>query len=239
MGEDPASPHTAVTEDSDAYALAHSEVPFVNEVYDNGAELENETERLQAKLIAEVESSEDKKDNLQKYVDNFEGTVKSRVAVDALIQYVKAATEFSFDYVMLCVIAAVIAAVGLVTNNQVVIVASMLVSPLMGPILATTLGSILSDRELVKQGCFSEWVGLSICLLVGYIGGLCAAPANGETWLTDEMASRAEASALYIGVAIALPSGMGAALSVTGSNTSSLVGVAISASLLPPVVNAG
>ena len=34
-------------------------------------------------------------------------------------------------------------------------------------------------------------------------------------------------------------SGMGVALSILGNNTSSLVGVAISASLLPPAVNAG
>lgn len=109
----------------------------------------------------------------------------------------------------------------------------------MGPILATTIGSVLSDYELVKRGFFSEGVGLALCLVVGFIGGLCAAPANGTTWPTDEMASRAVMSALYIGVAVALPSGAGAALSVTGNNTSSLVGVAISASLLPPAVNSG
>jgi len=53
------------------------------------------------------------------------------------------------------------------------------------------------------------------------------------------MASRGVASALWTGVAIAIPSGFGAALSITGNNTSSLVGVAISASLLPPAVNCG
>ena len=42
---------------------------------------------------------------------------------------------------------------------------------------------------------------------------------------------------LWVGVSIALPSGAGVALSVLGGNTGSLVGVAISASLLPPAVN--
>ena len=42
---------------------------------------------------------------------------------------------------------------------------------------------------------------------------------------------------LWIGVLIALPSGAGVALSVLGGNAGSLVGVAISASLLPPAVN--
>lgn len=43
---------------------------------------------------------------------------------------------------------------------------------------------------------------------------------------------------LWVGILIALPSGAGVALSILGGNTGSLVGVAISASLLPPTVNA-
>ena len=42
---------------------------------------------------------------------------------------------------------------------------------------------------------------------------------------------------LWVGVLIALPSGAGVALSILGGNAGSLVGVAISASLLPPAVN--
>lgn len=58
-------------------------------------------------------------------------------------------------------------------------------------------------------------------------------------WPTNEMQIRGEATGLITGIAIAIPSGMGVCLSVLGGNTSSLVGVAISASLLPPAVNAG
>jgi len=49
---------------------------------------------------------------------------------------------------------------------------------------------------------------------------------------------RGMARSLWVGVLIAVPSGAGVALSVLGGNTGSLVGVAISASLLPPAVNA-
>ena len=58
-------------------------------------------------------------------------------------------------------------------------------------------------------------------------------------WPTDEMADRGTLVGFYTGIAIAIPSGFGVALSILGNNTSSLVGVAISASLLPPAVNAG
>lgn len=46
-------------------------------------------------------------------------------------------------------------------------------------------------------------------------------------------------SNLAISLGIAVPSGIGVALSVLGNNTGSLIGVAISASLLPPAVNWG
>jgi hypothetical protein len=47
--------------------------------------------------------------------------------------------QVSFDFVAFTAIASAIAGLGLITNNTVMIVASMLVSPLMGPILAFTV----------------------------------------------------------------------------------------------------
>ena len=54
-----------------------------------------------------------------------------------------------------------------------------------------------------------------------------------------QMKGRGLVDGLAVGFAIAIPSGVGVALSILGNNTSSLVGVAISASLLPPAVNCG
>jgi len=59
-------------------------------------------------------------------------SVKSRIAIDNVVTLVNRGAEFSFDYLMLVLVASIIAAVGLVTDNVVLIVASMLVSPLMG-----------------------------------------------------------------------------------------------------------
>jgi len=49
---------------------------------------------------------------------------------------------------------------------------------------------------------------------------------------------RGQLRSLLTGLLIAVPSGAGVALSVLGGNAGSLVGVAISASLLPPACNA-
>lgn len=144
----------------------------------------------------------------------------------------------------LVIIASILAAVGLATDNVVVIVASMLVSPIMGPILAVCFGTFVFDFGLVCQGLVTEGMGLLLCVLTGFLSGLVFGPFAQDqdglfAWPTSEMSSRGEQAGLWLGVAIAVPSGLGVALSVMGSNTSSLVGVAISASLLPPLVNAG
>lgn len=94
-------------------------------------------------LSEEAEDDEDETDEVLKialteetssrstFKVNFTETIKSRVTVDSVISYCMAASEFSFDYVNLIINASIIACVGLVTNNTVIIVASMLVSPLM------------------------------------------------------------------------------------------------------------
>jgi len=61
----------------------------------------------------------------------------------------------------------------------------------------------------------------------------------GEEWPTAEMSNRATWSNFFCGIPIAFFSGLGVAVGLLDSETNSLVGVAISASLLPPAVNAG
>ena len=63
--------------------------------------------------------------------------------------------------------------------------------------------------------------------------------SNITDWPTQEMRSRGGKKTIMVGVIIGTFSGAAVALSVLSENSSSLVGVAISAALLPPMVNAG
>jgi len=107
--------------------LLQNEPVEVNFTSDEDAEedVEETDETIQVEIQEEDETGKSLK-------AEFSATIKSRITVDSVINYVFAASEFSFDYVMLILNAGIIACVGLVTNNTVVIVASMLVSPLMG-----------------------------------------------------------------------------------------------------------
>ena len=98
-----------------------------------------------------------------------------------------------FDYLALLSVASIIAAIGLATNNTVAIVASMLVSPIMGPVMACTFGSIVNKWSLVRLGAVSELVSLLICCIIGFcIGLVTMGVGTGGSWPTTEMKTRGD-----------------------------------------------
>lgn len=166
--------------------------------------------------------------------------MKSRMILYQVIEQTKAGTAFTFDYLMLLIVASIIAGLGLAANNVAVIVAAMLVSPLMGPVLAVCFSALIFDWKLLRYSSKVEIGSLLICVLVGVLVGAIFTPfADHFDWPSSEMTSRGDYVGLILGIGIAFFSGVGVALSVLGNNTNSLVGVAISASLLPPAVNCG
>ena len=117
----------------------------------------------------------------------------------------------------------------------------MLISPLMGPIIAAIFGTVIKDHSLGKLGLMNELIGILMAVFVGFVFGIVVGTTDdrysvGEG-LTTEMMSRCELHSLIVGVFTAIPSGAAAAIGILGGNIGSLVGVAISASLLPPAVN--
>lgn len=148
--------------------------------------------------------------------------------------------QFSFNYTTLLVIASVIAGVGLGVNSSASIIASMLVSPLMGPVTAIAYGITIGDYKMVRMAVVTELASLTVCIVTGLVVAGCMLPLPiSQDWPVSEMTSRGIMSNFYAGIPIAFFSGLGVAVGLLDSQTNSLVGVAISASLLPPAVNAG
>lgn len=172
------------------------------------------------------------------------------LAVEEIYENVKKQSSLSFDYIAFIILAAVMAGFGLIQNNVTVIVASMLLSPLMGPMLAIAFGYVVRNNSLFVKGTMNEVIGIVLSLSVGVAmaivmplldPNMIATIANDVgtgTTVTNitEITRRAGFSPLDVGVAIF--SGAAVAVSVTKGDMSSLVGVAISAALMPPAVNA-
>ncbi|XP_040161850.1 uncharacterized protein LOC120899743 [Anopheles arabiensis] len=175
--------------------------------------------------------------------NTFLSTVRARLNVAQIVEEVKHDAQVSFDFVSMLAVASILAAFGLVEDSSVFLIASMLISPLMGPIIAVIFGTVVKERTLQLIGLKNEIIGIMLTVTVGFIFGLIVCSIDdrysvGEG-ITHEMLARCETHSLLVGIAIALPSGAAVAIAILGENIGSLVGVAISASLLPPAVNAG
>jgi len=177
---------------------------------------------------------------------------EATLAVEEIYENVKSHASLSFDFLAFTIFAAAMAGLGLILNNVTIIVASMLLSPLMGPMLGVALGYVVQDRNLFVKGTINELISLGLSLAIGVILALILAVAS-PNFMTLIEADVSEGIYTEItrrgGVPIALPfspwdigvaifSGAAVAISVTKGDMSSLVGVAISAALMPPAVNA-
>ena len=87
--------------------------------------------------------------------------------VGEVITNIENNAHFTFDFLMLLVLAALIAFIGLLESSSIVLVASMLISPLMGPILAGVFGAVVIDSKLRNLGIVNELISLFICILIG------------------------------------------------------------------------
>ena len=109
-----------------------------------------------------------------------------------------------------------------------------------------TFGASINDRVMLWKSFRNEMIGIIVCFLTGFVMGLVVSPIL-DSPMNDQLAfgnntqisSRGEWIALSWGAGIAAPSGVGVALGVSSDQVSALIGVAISAALLPPIVNSG
>ena len=148
--------------------------------------------------------------------------------------------SFTFNYCVLLLVSSVLAGLGLVSNSSTTVIASMLVSPILGPVNGIAYGFTIRDYRMVKRAIRNEVGSLLFCVASGVIIGLVTGPTKlSDTWPTQEMVVRGTWKNFLVGIPVAFFSGLAVGVSLLDDHTSSMVGAAISASLLPPAVNAG
>lgn len=136
--------------------------------------------------------------------------------------------------------ASTMAAGGLTTGVLVFVVASMLVSPIMGPILGMTLGYRVADWPLFKTGFINEMKMAIATFACGCVCGMVLGDVgNTYKWPNNAMMPEGQGFNLVISIIVSAAAGSVLGVSLTSTGGNALVGTAISAGLLPPLVNAG
>ena len=133
-------------------------------------------------------------------------------------------------FFLILVLSAVISTFGLLLNSPAIVIGGMLVSPLLSPILAISMGIVMADAKLIFRSIKVLLIAMVYVVVISLIFAFFMvnkAPNN-------EIISRIHPNLIYFGVALA--SGIAAAFAFSKEEFSEhLVGVAVAIALLPPL----
>jgi uncharacterized hydrophobic protein (TIGR00341 family) len=176
---------------------------------------------------------EEKKEEAEAEEPEKKKRVPLRISREELYNDVTDMTDVNTTFLSLIVISAVVAAIGLYTNNVAVIIGAMVIAPMLGPNVAFSLATTLGDRGLAFKSQKANLIGISMAVLFAVIMGLIFEVDPS----TFEIASRTSAG--LPDVLLALASGTAGVLSITVGVATALVGVMVAVALVPPLVTFG
>jgi len=151
-----------------------------------------------------------------------------------IVDIIRRDVQFKGPNLWALIFAILIASIGLNVNSTAVIIGAMLISPLMGPIMAIGLGVAINDFELLKKG-------IKNVLIASVVSILTSALYFSLTPLHDtnsELFARTNPS--LWDVFIAFFGGLAGIVALTRKERSNVIpGVAIATALMPPLCTAG
>ncbi|MHA1303075.1 MAG: TIGR00341 family protein [Candidatus Heimdallarchaeaceae archaeon] len=161
--------------------------------------------------------------------------IKSRsISVDEMIMNTQGLGVMSFTFAFLCVLAGLLSSFGLIYDNVIIVIASMIIAPLLGPIALSVIGTMLPNNIYSKRAILAEITGLLICVTIGLLIGLIT-PIEGN--LPKQIVMRTQPG--IPDIVFAIVSGLAAGIFIIRGESTNIVGVAVAASLAPPAANVG
>ena len=139
-------------------------------------------------------------------------------------------------------LSAAIAAIGLLVDSPAIVVGSMVIAPLVGPVLTATVGAIAGDRVMLVDSIRMQALGIVAAIVGAFVTALSIqtfglVPAPVEISSIELVGVRMAPTPLSILVGFA--AGIAAAVGLTTKGTKSLIGVLIAAALVPAAAAAG
>ena len=155
--------------------------------------------------------------------------------VEEIYQDISEGRQFHAVYLMMLVLAALIALLGLLLNSPAVIIGAMLISPLIGPILSAGLALTLADWDLGRKAMRN--IGLSVVEAVAITAVVTFLSPLKEA--TPEIIARTSPNLMDLGVAFF--SGIAGTLALCSKKGELTVipGVAIATAVIPPLASVG
>ncbi len=153
------------------------------------------------------------------------------VAVKKLIE----ASTPNFDFFFLVILSVLMATFGVLENSPAVVIGSMLIAPILFPILSLSLSVVMSDYVLIARATRTLAKALILGLLASFLAALFF--GIGDT-ITPEVLLRTHTT--LVSVAIAIVAGFAVAYTLIKPELSAtLPGIAVAVAIIPPVASMG
>ena len=155
------------------------------------------------------------------------------------------ARDLSHDlgsFLALVALSAVIATAGLVVESFAVVVGSMVIAPIVGPVLTAAVGATTGDRSMLADSVRLQAVGLAVAIIAatGFSFGLRTSgfvPGGLDVTTLEPIAVRIAPGLLTLVVGVA--AGVASAVGLVTKGPSSVIGVMIAAALIPAAATVG
>ena len=142
----------------------------------------------------------------------------------------------SHDFFLMMLLSVLMATCGLLINSSAVIIGSMLVAPLLSPILGLSLGIVMSDYKLITRSFYTILKASVYSLIAATILAMFFLPQG--YGVTPEILARTSTSVIYAIVAIL--AGLAASFAyIKPQLNKTLPGIAIAVALIPPLSVSG
>jgi uncharacterized hydrophobic protein (TIGR00271 family) len=150
--------------------------------------------------------------------------------------------ELSFSFLAFMVLAMLIAAVGILTDSQILIIGAMVVGPEFGPLAGLCVALVQRRVELARRSATALALGFPLAIAVTLLVVVllrAAGPAPDAIAAQDRPATFFIAHPNTFSVLIALLAGVAGLLSLTTAKSGALLGVLISVTTIPAAANVG
>ncbi len=151
-----------------------------------------------------------------------------------LFKVLKENAKLSSSFLVMMILATLIATFGLFGDSSPVIIGAMILAPIIAPIVSFSMGMVRYDTNMLKTGIVTILIGTIVALIFA-AGVSMIIPLK---VITSEIDARLTPTLLDMGIAVA--SGIAAAYAHAKEGIAkSLAGVAIAVALVPPLAVAG
>lgn len=154
----------------------------------------------------------------------------------AVVRKLMESSTPDFDFFYLSGLAVLMATLGLLIDSAAIVIGSMLIAPLLYPILALSLGISMSNYSVCKRSSATLFKAFGAGLLLSIVTTLLF--ANGDVTASYEIMNRTDVGLLHFLIAVVA----GAAVSFTLGKaewSETVSGIMISVALIPPLAVVG